>query len=148
MKRFIFVVMVAVFSLSAQAADAAVSISIGEPGFYGRIDIGGAPPPEMIYSKPVVIQPAPGRPVGEPLYLHVPPGHEKNWKKHCREYNACGQPVYFVRDKWYNDIYVPHYRTHGKGHEMDRDDRRGRGPERDDRERGRGHDRDDHDRGR
>jgi uncharacterized protein YcfJ len=26
------------------------------------------------------------------------------------QYNACGRPVYFVDDRWYNDVYVPHYR--------------------------------------
>jgi hypothetical protein len=51
----------------------------------------------------------------------VPPGHEKHWNKHCAEYNACGRPVYFVRDDWYNNEYVPHYQhdrdDHGRGHD-------------------------------
>ncbi len=38
------------------------------------------------------------------------PGHEKHWRKHCAQYNACGRPVYFVRDDWYNNEYVPRYR--------------------------------------
>src|SRR2546425_10235251 len=25
----------------------------------------------------------------QPIYLHVPPGHAKHWRKHCHEYNAC-----------------------------------------------------------
>ncbi|WP_373020259.1 hypothetical protein [Thiomicrorhabdus sp.] len=44
-----------------------------------------------------------------PLYLHVPPGHIKHWRMHCREYNACGRRVFFVDDNWYNHEYVPHY---------------------------------------
>jgi hypothetical protein len=57
--------------------------------------------------------------------LHVPPGHEKHWSKHCAQYNACGRPVYFVRDEWYNNEYVPHYRhahdnDHGHGHGHDK----------------------------
>jgi hypothetical protein len=67
-----------------------------------------------------VIQPLPVGVVRQPIYLHVPPGHAKDWRKHCSKYNACGQPVYFVQENWYNEVYVPRYRDqsddHGKGH--------------------------------
>jgi hypothetical protein len=93
-----------------------VSVQIGQPGFYGTLDIGGFPQPQVIYPQPVVIQPVPVGVVREPIYLRVPPGHAKNWSKHCRKYNACGQPVYFVQDGWYNQVYVPRYREiHGRG---------------------------------
>jgi hypothetical protein len=59
-----------------------------------------------------------GRYLGQPVYLRVPPGHAKNWAKHCARYGACGRPVYFVSDDWYENIYVPRYR---KIH-VDRDD--------------------------
>ena len=68
-----------------------VEISLGEPGFYGKIDIGNFPQPQLIYSQPVVIQRAPEFVSAPPIYLHVPPGHEKHWSKHCAQYNACGQ---------------------------------------------------------
>jgi len=110
MKKLLFIVLISVVAVSAYGADVGVSVSVGEPGFYGRIDIGSAPPPETIYPKPVVIQPAPV--AQEPLYLRVPPEHAKDWKKYCAKYNACGRPVYFVRDKWYNNVYVPHYQKH------------------------------------
>jgi len=98
----------------AFAGDVAVSVSIGEPGFYGQIDIGSYPRPRLLYPTPVVIQPVPVGVVRAPLYLRVPPGHEKHWEKHCREYGACGAPVYFVEDGWYNTVYVPEYRKkHG-----------------------------------
>ncbi|MFZ1035989.1 MAG: hypothetical protein WAU61_10975 [Smithella sp.] len=112
MKKLLFIVVISIVASSAYAADVGVSVSVGEPGFYGQINIGSAPQPEFISPNPVVIQPGPGRVIGEPLYLHVPPGHVKNWKKFCGRYNACGRPVYFVSDKWYNKVYVPHYRTH------------------------------------
>jgi len=83
------------------------------PGVYGRVRIGDAPPP-VVYARPVtivrprvvetrVIQNAPARVVetAQPVYLHVPPGHAKDWKKHCRKYDACAQPVYFVRSAEY-----------------------------------------------
>lgn len=94
----------------ALAANVGVSVSIGQPGFFGRIDIGGAPRPELVYAQPVIYQPAPVAVVRQPIYLRVPPGHEKNWGRYCGQYAACGQPVYFVKDSWYRDVYAPHYR--------------------------------------
>ena len=76
------------------------------PGIYGRIDFGGAPPPPVLYAKPVVITRHSGPPAG-PVYLHVPPGHAKHWAKHCHRYRACGQPVYFVRSAEYEPGYRP-----------------------------------------
>jgi len=107
----------------ALAADVGVSVSVGQPGFYGRIDIGTFPQPRVIYARPIVIQPV--AVVSQPIYLHVPPGHAKNWRKHCHKYNACNQPAYFVREEWYNNVYVPAYQAkhqgkgHGKGHKDD-----------------------------
>ncbi len=110
MKHFLSVLAISLLIASfAHAADVGVSVQVGQPGFYGRLDIGGFPRPEFIYPEPILIQPHPD-PGGEPLYLHVPPGHEKKWSKHCQKYHACGRPVYFVRDRWYNEVYVPHYR--------------------------------------
>jgi len=105
---------------SAFATDVGVSVTVGQPGFYGRIDIGSAPPPVVVYPEPVVIQRVPAGVVYKPIYLRVPPGHAKNWSKHCAHYNACGRPVYFVQDRWYEEQYVPHYQEvhgHGKHHD-------------------------------
>lgn len=127
----------------ALAADVGVSISIGQPGFYGQIDIGGFPPPQVIYPQPVIIERGPmNRP---PIYLRVPPGHARHWGKHCREYNACGERVLFVQDNWYNREYVPRYQEQYRDHRDERHEERGDG------HRGRhGDDRhgDDHDHGR
>ena len=93
-----------------------VSISVGQPGFYGRIDIGDFAPPPVVYApQPVIIAPAP-RYVAEPIYLRVPPGHRKHWAKFCGRYGACGRPVLFVRDEWYTNTYVPRYREHFGGY--------------------------------
>jgi hypothetical protein len=98
------------FSLSGAvlAADVGVSVNVSQPGFYGRIDIGRVPQPVVIYPQPVVIEHR-GPVMREPIYLRVPPGYEKHWDKHCRRYSACGQPVYFVQDRWYRDVYAPRY---------------------------------------
>ena len=92
----------------AWGADTNVRVIVSSevrPGIYGRVDIGNAPPPVLVYERPVVIE-RPVAPVAvAPIYLHVPPGHAKNWKKHCYKYNACGQPVYFVRSAEYEPGY-------------------------------------------
>jgi uncharacterized protein YcfJ len=97
-------------ALPVLASDVGVSVSVGQPGFYGRIDIGTLTP-QLVYAQPVVVQPLPAGVVVQPAYMHVPPGHARNWRKHCARYGACGQPVYFVQDRWYNDVYVASYRT-------------------------------------
>ena len=94
------------FPMFTSAADVDVRVILsGEiaPGVYGRVDFGTAPPP-VLYAKPVIIAPMPGPPAG-PVYLHVPPGHAKNWGKHCQRYNACGRPVYFVKSAEYEPGY-------------------------------------------
>jgi hypothetical protein len=98
--------------------DVGVSVSVSQPGFYGQVNIGNAPPP-LIYAQPVVIV-QPRQPVRQaPLYLRVPPGHEKHWSKHCGEYRACGRPVYFVRyDEHDRDRYNQEYER-GRGHDHD-----------------------------
>jgi hypothetical protein len=107
------------------------------PGVYGQVQFGNASPPPLVYAQPMLIEPQAAPP--PPVYLHVPPGHAKNWRKHCREYNACNRPVYFVRSR----EYEPDYARRDHGH--DRDDH---GYDRDD-DHGHRHDHDhDHDRDR
>ena len=123
---------------AAQAAtNVGVSVSVNQPGFYGRVDIGDTQP-VLVYPQPVIIRQQPYGMQQRPIYLRVPPGHSKNWARYCNHYNACGQPVYFVRD-------MP---PQGGRHDDRRpgggwdDDRHGRGHERDDdhgRRRGHGH---------
>ena len=120
MKKILCAALLGACVAPAFAADVGVSIGIGQPGFYGQIDIGNVPQPQLVYPQPVVIQRSPEFVSVPPIYLHVPPGHEKHWSKHCAEYHACGRRVYFVRDDWYNNEYVPRYQhgggDHGGGH--------------------------------
>jgi len=107
-----------------------VSVSINQPGVYGRIDIGNMPPPPVVYAKPIIYAPPRVRVVQEPMYLYVPPGHQKNWGKHCKRYNACGQPVYFVRESWVRERHERHERENGRGgkhgHGKDKHDKKGK----------------------
>jgi hypothetical protein len=131
MKKLLLSATLLALSAVAAAQDVGVSIDIGQPGFYGRIDIGNTRPP-VIYREPVIVQ-RPARYVEAPLYLRVPPGHAKHWSKHCRAYRACGRNVYFVKDSWYLNDYAPRYRARhdhgGPRHEVrhDRHDDRGHG---------------------
>ncbi|MGE0115870.1 MAG: hypothetical protein AB7T07_13430 [Steroidobacteraceae bacterium] len=113
------------FASLAQAADLNVGVVIsGEihPGVYGRVELGNYPPPPLLYAQPVVIVPERHHRHLEPVYLHVPPGHAKNWRRYCGRYDACSRPVYFVRSA----EYEPNYRREDHddhGH----DEGRGRG---------------------
>ena len=117
-----------------QIAPLAGSISINKPGVYGRIDIGQQPPPpvQLVYPQPVVIAPTPVAVYQRPVYLYVPPAHAKEWKHYCGHYSACGQPVYFVQERWVReryDVYVHEHHDHDDDHDRhhDHDDDHGHG---------------------
>jgi len=119
MKRISLLVIAAAAAMPVYAAtNVGVSVGIHQPGVYGRIEIGNLPPPVVVYPQPVVIAPTPVAVYQRPIYLYVPPGHQKNWARHCGRYGACGQPVYFVQETWVRE----HYR-----HDDDDDRGRGRG---------------------
>jgi hypothetical protein len=118
---------IALFSGAAvQAADVGVSINISQPGVYGRVDIGRFPQPVLVVPRPIIVTQAPV--VHEPVYLWVPPTHRQNWRRYCGRYDACGAPVYFVQDRWYQQrVMAPHH-AERRRHRDDRyDDHRGRG---------------------
>lgn len=139
---------------AAQAQDVYINGTVGgaiAPGVYGQINFGSRPPPPVLYAQPMLIQRGP---IAEgPLYLYVPPGHSKNWRRYCGRYNACGRPVYFVqvteRNRWWAPPHGGDDRDdrgdksrHGRGHDdrgKDRKDHgRDDGDDRDDRGHGRG----------
>lgn len=120
-----------VLAASASATDVGVSVQISQPGVYGRVDIGRFPQPAVVVPQPVLIATPPPRAVVvaqpvQPVYMWVPPGHRKNWRRHCRDYGACGVPVYFVRHDWY-DQHVRHGDDRSGDHDRDHDRGRGHG---------------------
>ncbi len=141
MKRLLLVALLSTTAVAANAADVGVSISIGQPGFYGQIDIGNYPRPVVVNPQPVIIQR--GVTVVPPIYLRVPPGHIKHWKRYCHHYHACNRRVYFVQEKWYNNVYAPRYRAEHRHHESYKKHRKDHKERRDKR-----HEYRDHDRGR
>lgn len=133
------------FADAAVAADIGVSLSVGQPGFYGQIDIGDYPQPRTIYRQPVMIERVSYD--RAPIYLNVPPGHSKNWRKHCGQYNACGERVYFVNNRWYDREYAPRYQEKHGDHGSNRPNRGNDHNDRDNDHGGRDHGRNDHGRG-
>lgn len=118
MKRIVLAALMTAATVPAFAGDGNASIGISQPGFYGQINIGDFPRPRVIYAQPMIIHAPPRYMRVEPMYLHVPPGHEKHWSKHCATYGACGRPVYFVREDWYQNEYVPRqHHDEGNGHD-------------------------------
>jgi hypothetical protein len=103
--KTVLALVLALGAVSTAHSQTSVSIGINQPGVYGRINIGDVPPPAFYRVEPVII--APPRVVVErrPVYLYVPPTHEQNWSRYCGQYNACGQPVYFVREEWVQERY-------------------------------------------
>lgn len=97
-----------VFAVQAET-NVGVSISLGQPGFYGTLDLNNYPQPQLIAVNPSVIYAVPAG--AQPLYLKVPRNHRLHWKNYCSRYNACNRQVYFVSHTWYNNVYVPQYQT-------------------------------------
>jgi hypothetical protein len=135
----ILALVLAAGALGTAHAQTSVSIGVNQPGVYGRINIGDVPRPALYRAEPVII--ARPRVVVEqpPVYLYVPVAHQQNWRRYCGRYNACGQPVYFVRDDWVRERYSHEHPDWDRGRHRGWERHDDRGQDRDDR----GHDRED-----
>lgn len=133
MKRIAVLLLAASAAAPALAApNVGVSIGINQPGVYGRVDIGNVPPPALVYAEPVIVAPPRVVVQRQPIYLYVPPGHQRNWRAYCGRYSACNQPVYFVQERWVRERWENERRDRGAPGRWEREDQ-GRGH-------GRGHD--------
>ncbi len=91
-------------------AQVGLSVQLGQSGYYGPLELNGYPTPSLLYPRPVIIQP---QSTGySPVYMNVPPSQASNWGRYCAQYGVCNRPVYFVRDSWYTNTYIPYYRKH------------------------------------
>lgn len=132
MRTVYSILSVAALAVGATCAHAQISVNAVisgpvVPGVYGQVAIGSAPPPPVVYAQPTIIEPVPaGAP---PIYLHVPPGHAKDWRHHCHEYHACNRPVYFVKSAEYEPGFDrarwerEHAHDHDHDHDRDHGDR-------------------------
>jgi len=113
-------------SMPAIADDLGINVVLeGEvaPGVYGRVELGKDSHPDIYYPQPVVILKEPRYAKYQPVYLHVPPGHAKNWSKHCHKYHACERPVYFVKSVEYDESYQ---REHDHDHKKSKGKEKGK----------------------
>ena len=129
MRKFLVAVLAAGAFGSAMAQPGVnLWIGINQQGVYGQINIGNLPPAALIAPRPVVVAPVV---VGAaPIYLYVPVAEQRNWHRHCHRYDACGRPVYFVRENWVRERYAHEHPgwDRGRGHDGRHDNRReGRG---------------------
>jgi hypothetical protein len=129
-KKFIALLVTAGATAGALAqTTVGVSIGINQPGVYGRIDIGTLPAPALVLPQPVIIAPPAVVVPRRPIYLYVPTAHQKDWRRYCGHYAACGQPVYFVQDRWVRERYEREHPgwEHGNHHGNDKYAKHGQG---------------------
>jgi hypothetical protein len=86
---------------------AALAADALDDAYFGRIDLPPSQRPDLINARAVQVAPTPAGAVAVPIFLHVRPGQEKRWSAHCKAYGACALPVYFVKESWYREIYLP-----------------------------------------
>jgi hypothetical protein len=96
----------AIFVLGIAAVTAAAATA-AESGIYGRLDVQGLTPPQVLNPKPVLADASSARASMPAVYVHIPPGDEKHWRARCRLYDACDVPVHFVTETWFVDVYLP-----------------------------------------
>ena len=94
-----------------------ISIDVVQPGVYGQVIIGNAPPPPVVSVQPVIVAPPPVAVMQPPVYVYVPVAYQQNWRYYCGRYAACGRPVLFVQEQW--------VRSHGHRHDDEGDDHDG-----------------------
>ena len=146
MKKTITALALAVGAVGAAVAQPSVGVSIGinQPAVYGRINIGDVPRPALVLPQPVIIVPPQVVVERRPIYLYVPPEHQRDWRRYCGRYGACGQPVYFVQESWVRERYEHEHPGWDRGRHRgwDKHDKHDKHRDRDD-DRGerRGHDR-------
>lgn len=115
--RFLPLALLGMLLASPASAQVGFTIQLGQPNYYGGLNLQGYPTPQFYNANPVLIQPS-GAGYGQPVYLRIPPDQRQNWRSYCGRYNACNRKVYFVQDNWYNTVYAPRYRNsnNGKNH--------------------------------
>ena len=91
---------------------AAPQAPVGDPSYYGQVDLVNNTAPALVYSTPAVVQAPPPGVYYPPVYLRVPPVYYQNWPQYCGYYNACFYPVFFVQEGWYLNVYSPWYRRY------------------------------------
>lgn len=111
--------------MAQTALATSVSISVHQPGVWGRVTLGGPVPQRAwIAPQPLIVNPPSVIVARAPIYLYVPTAHSANWARHCARYEACSQPVIFVQDGWVRERHAAYYKDRdgdGIANRYDRD---------------------------
>ena len=118
MKRYLLAAAIFAVAASASAADIDVSISAGHPNYFGKIEIDQVAKPAVVFDNAVIVRGKRRVDGAEPIYMRLPEKQVRQWSKYCSRYDACGTPVYFVKDEWYRNVYVVSH--HGEQKEASR----------------------------
>jgi hypothetical protein len=94
-------------SLAVLASATAIAQTQTDTGIYGQLDLKGLPKPEVIQAKAVKANSSLMNAFSRTIYIHVRPGDEEHWARHCKQYDACGSPVLFVTENWFVNVYLP-----------------------------------------
>lgn len=107
MKRYLLAAALSVAAAAASAAD--VAVSAGHPDYFGQLEVGHLAPPAVVYENAVIVRGKRRVEGAEAIYMRLPEKQVRQWSKYCSRYDACGRPVYFVKDEWYRNVYVAHH---------------------------------------
>lgn len=70
--------------------------------------------PRLVYAELKYICRAPRDVVVHPLYLRIPPGHARKWRKYGHKW-----PAYFAQGSLCREVYVPQYRERHRDDDHD-----------------------------
>lgn len=94
-------------SLALVAVTCSSAYATTDEGIYGRLNLKGLPKPETIVDKTIKASNILLSVFNRPAYIHVYPGDEQHWARHCQQYDACTTPVLFVTEAWFLNVYLP-----------------------------------------
>jgi hypothetical protein len=105
MKRFMGMAALAALTTASSGGGSLNAASTESP--HGTVDVRNFSRPDLVSPHPVIIRFMSAQMLARALYLHVPQAHRTEWAGYCHFYQACGHPVYFVTEKWFDRVYRP-----------------------------------------
>ncbi|MDF3030144.1 MAG: hypothetical protein K0R03_702 [Moraxellaceae bacterium] len=105
MKRLIGMAALAALTTASSAGGRFTTASAEIP--HGAVDVRNFSRPELVSPHPIIVRFLSAQMLARALYLHVPQSHRTKWEGWCHHYQACGHPVYFVTEQWFERVYRP-----------------------------------------
>jgi hypothetical protein len=105
MKRFMGMAALAALTTASSGGGNYIAASANSP--HGTVDVRRFPRLDLVSPHPVIVRFMSAQMLARALYLHVPQAHRAEWAGYCHFYQACGHPVYFVTEQWFEHVYRP-----------------------------------------